>query len=73
MHQKFNYIEGLELLDLSHYNISNVFDMNCMFNSYKKLKEIKGINRFNTNIVTRMDSMINIFNELEYLLNKFRN
>ena len=44
----------LENLDLSHYNTLNVIDMKLMFSECKKLKEIKGINKFNTSKVTDM-------------------
>ena len=49
MFQKCNV---LEYLDLSNFNTSNVSDMTAMFNYCNKLKEIKGINKFNTNQVT---------------------
>ena len=38
-----------------------------MFNGYSKLKEIKGINNFNTNKVTNMRAMFQECNELVYL------
>ena len=38
----------------------------CLINVHK-LKEIKGINNFNTSQVTNMKSMFNQCNELEYL------
>ena len=38
-----------------------------MFATCNKLKEIKGINKFNTDKVTNMSSMFNECNELEYL------
>ena len=38
-----------------------------MFNKCHKLKEIKGINKFNTNQVTNMNTMFHGCNELEYL------
>ena len=41
--------------------------MKCMFNACYKLKEIKGINKFNTNQVTNMKAMFQLCNELEYL------
>ena len=41
--------------------------MEFMFNQCKKLKEIKGINIFNTINVTNMCSMFNECSELEYL------
>ena len=41
--------------------------MGYMFNNCHKLKEIKGINKFNTNQVSNMNSMFQGCNELEYL------
>ena len=41
--------------------------MRFMFKHCHKLKEIKGINKFNTNEVTKMNSMFQQCNELEYL------
>ena len=41
--------------------------MSHMFNNCYKLKEIKGINKFNTNKVTDIQSMFDKCNELEYL------
>ena len=41
--------------------------MSFMFNQCHKLKEIKGINKFNTNKVTDMNSMFGECYELEYL------
>ena len=38
-----------------------------MFNECHKLKQIKGINKFNTNIVTNMRVMFQECYELEYL------
>ena len=41
--------------------------MGFLFNKCHKLKEIKGINKFNTNKVTNMKAMIQECNVLEYL------
>jgi len=41
--------------------------MEYMFSNCYKLKEIKGINNFNTNEVTNMGRMFNFCKELEYL------
>ena len=41
--------------------------MDGMFNKCYKLKEIKGINKFITNKVTKMNSMFQECNELEYV------
>ena len=40
--------------------------MDRMFNLCKELKDIKGINKFNTNKVTNMRTMFQLCNELEY-------
>ena len=39
----------IEYLDISSFNTSKVTDMSWMFNKCHKLKEIKGIENFNTN------------------------
>ena len=44
----------LEYLDLSNFDTSNVTNMYGMFNKCHNLKEIKGINKFNTIQVTNM-------------------
>ena len=54
----FQECKELEYLDLSNFDTSNVTKMNHMFNECHKLKEIKGINKFNTNKVTDMQSML---------------
>ena len=41
--------------------------MEGMFNECHRLKEIKGINKFNTDKVTKMNSMFQGCKELEYL------
>ena len=41
--------------------------MRLMFSECNKLKEIKGINKFNTKEITNMNSMFNLCKELEYL------
>ena len=50
----FQNCNELEYLDLSIFNTSNVKYMGWMFNECHKLKEIKGINNFNTSKVTNM-------------------
>ena len=56
----------LNLYSLNMFNLdtSNVTDMEDMFNNCKKLKEIKGLNKFNTNKVTNMSPMFQQCNEL---------
>ena len=46
----FQNCNELEYLDLSNFDTTNVFDMQFMFNQCKKLREIKGINNFKTEI-----------------------
>jgi len=64
---KFSQVLGVALFRFIKFDISNVNDMECMFNKCYKLKEIKGINIFNTNQVTNMKGMFQECNELEYL------
>ena len=61
----FQECNELEYLDLSNFNTINVTDW--MFNLCHKLKEIKGINNFNTTKVTNMRTMFQKCNVLEYL------
>ena len=62
----------LESLDLSTFNTSNVIDMSYMFSFCVKLKEIKGIEKFDTIKVTNMESMFKCCKELKSLdLKKF--
>ena len=58
MNTMFAVCKELEYLDLTNFDTSNVTDMSFMFNECKKLKEIKGINKFITNKVTNMNSNI---------------
>ena len=44
----FEDCNELEYLDLTNFNTSKVTDMAFMFNECYKLKEIKGINNFET-------------------------
>ena len=48
MKTMFQYCNELEYIDLSNFDTSKVTDMSWMFNQCLKLKEIKGINNFNT-------------------------
>ena len=48
MKRMFNLCDSIEYLDLSNFNTSNVETMKYMFSGCSKLKEIKGINNFNT-------------------------
>ena len=67
MKAMFQECNELEYLDLSNFDTSKVNDMEYMFYECKKLKEIKGINKFNTNNVINMRGMFQFCNELEYL------
>ena len=57
----------IEKLDLSNFDTSNVTNMSFMFNKSHRLKEIKGIDKFNTSKVITMRGMFQQCNELEYL------
>ena len=48
MKTMFEECNELEYLNLSNYNTINVSDMGFLFNECHKLKEIKGIENFNT-------------------------
>ena len=48
----FGICYELEYLDLSNFDTSNVTTMRNMFVKCNKLKEIKGLNKFNTKNVT---------------------
>ena len=44
-------------LDLSNFNTHKITDMECMFFNCYKLKEIKGLNKFDTSNVITMKIM----------------
>ena len=67
MNSMFLGCTELESLDLSTFNTSNVTEMKFIFSLCSKLKEIKGINNFNTEKVITMEGMFGDCNELEYL------
>ena len=73
MNSTFCACHELEELDLSNFNnsnvkdTSNVNDMSYMFNQCHNLKEIKGINNFNTIKVNIMKAMFQQYNLLEEL------
>ena len=54
-------------LDLTNFNTLNVTNMEFMFNKCKKLKEIKGIDKFITNKVETMRGIFLECNALEHL------
>ena len=53
----FQFCEELDYIDLSNFNNSSVTEMECLFNGCRKLKEIKGLNNFNTNNIINMLAM----------------
>ena len=57
----------MNFLDLTNFITLNATDMGFMFSGCHKLKEIKGINSFDTSHVINMDSMFKECNLLEYL------
>ena len=63
----FQECHSLEYLDLSNLDTSNVIDACCVFNDCQNLKEIKGINNFNTINVNTMYGMFANCKILEYL------
>ena len=63
----FNECHELEYLDLSNFNTFNVDHMGLMFSGCYKLKEIKGLNNFDTSYVKYIYGMFQKCKELEYL------
>ena len=63
----FSDCNELISIDLSNFDISKVTDMKLMFNKCSKLKEIKGINKFNTSNTINMSGIFQECYELEYL------
>ena len=63
----FEKCSNIISLDFSHFNNSNIINMEYMFNQCLKLREIKGINKFMTNIVESTYAMFQLCIELEYL------
>ena len=57
MNSMFRNCNQLEYLDLSKLNTSNVTEIIYMFSGCHQLKEIKGINNFNTEKVIKMDGL----------------
>ena len=49
-------------LDFSNFDTSNIDIMKGMLSGCEKLKEIKGINQFNTSKVTKMETMFQNWN-----------
>ena len=67
MNSMFQECNELEYLDLSNFKTYSVTDMGWMFNNCSKLKEIKGINYFNTTNVDNMKCMFQGCQEIRYL------
>ena len=63
MREMFQECNKLKYLDLN-FDTSNVIDMSGMFNRCYELKEIRGIQKFNTNKVTNMREMFQECNKL---------
>ena len=60
MDSMFNKYSELKYLDFSNFNTIKVTNMECMFNRCYKLKEIKGLNKFNTSKVTNISLILYI-------------
>ena len=67
MNGMFNNYYELESLDLSNFDTSKVIDFKKMFAHCKKLKQIKGINKFITSQAININGMFLNCNELIYL------
>ena len=67
MSKFFEHCTNLISLDFCNFDTSIITDMSYKFSDCKKLKEIKGINKFNTNKVTNMIAMFQNCKEFEYL------
>ena len=63
----FYECNNLQCLDLSGFDKTNVIKMDYMFYNCYKLKEIKGIHKFNASKVIDMSFMFNKCKELKYL------
>ena len=63
----FYCCDNIKYLDLSSFDTSNAENIQHMFYECSKLKEIKGINNFNTSKVTNMWGMFEGCESLEYL------
>ena len=60
MYAMLNECFELQYIDLSNFNTNNVKNMEGMFNKCHKLKEIKGINRFNTTNIEEFGSNVSM-------------
>ena len=67
MNGMFGNCKELLYLDLTNFDTSNVITMNCMFYGCNNLREIKGINHFNTINVNDLYGIFTECKELKYL------
>ena len=67
MEGMFQFCEEIVYLNLCNFDISNVNNISYMFCGCIKLKEIKGLNKFNTTNVDNMEAMFQRCENLEYL------
>ena len=67
MYAFFELCSNITSLDFSYFDTSNITDMALMLSQCKRLKEIKGLNKFITNKVTDMKGMFQDCEEIEYL------
>ena len=57
----------INYLDLTNFDTSNVNLFQGFFSECINLKEVKGLNKFNTKKVTNMDAMFQLCKEIEFL------
>ena len=67
MNSMFGSCYKLQYLNLTNFDTSNINDMAGILADCHGLKEIKGINNFNTTKVINMECMFSACGELEYL------
>ena len=67
MKAMFQYCLEIIRLDLSNFDTQRVNNMSYMFNKCKKLREIRGLNKFVTNKVTNMKAIFSECISMEYL------
>ena len=67
MEGMFQLCIELKFINLSNFDTSNVVNMALMFNKCKKLKEIKGLDKFNTSKVADMEGIFQYCAEMECL------
>ena len=63
----FNECSNIISIDLNYFDSSNVTNMSYIFHKCERLKEIKGLDKLNTNKVKDMNTMFGNCSELEYL------